>query len=316
MDTFGDRYYRDSGAVPFGGTLLMLVCGIVTAVVLACVYAFLSYHNPFVYISFLGTAFFGLVTGGAVTFGSVLGKVRNPFFTRLVGLFVAAVALYCCWAFYLWALLLDNSNLAMALGLQNAQLSFDPARMASLIQLINKNGLWSMFGGTPTGLVLYALWAVEAIIIVGAIILVAGGSDAPFCESCNDWTDETADLLALEKTDFAELRNDLEAESYSKLNELNTGEHDPADCLCLTLHTCPKCEEANYLTIKHTKITIDKEGDEQKEETDVVNRLAIPVELVERLQTAAEDNLVSSATETDNQTVETDDPDADDERPV
>jgi|GEM_PF-2165517 hypothetical protein len=41
------------------------------------------------------------------------------------------------------------------------------------------------------------------------------------------------------------------------------------------------------MTIKHVVVTVDSDGDEQEDETDIVNRLIIPAELVTHLQTAA-----------------------------
>lgn len=288
MIDYPERYYRDSGAVPFGGTVLMLVCGIVTAAVLSFIYAFLDYYNPFIYVTFLATAVVGLGVGMAVNVGATLGKVRSPLYARLVGVLSGFLAVYLCWAFYLWAAQMAIEELPVVAGFQEAKLSFDPSRMYAVVQVIAENGLWSIFGGTPTGWGLYAIWLVEAAIIFGAAVIVATGNDKPFCEECSEWTGQQENLLSLENTDFAQLRTDLEEERYERIDELCTGAHEPANCLRATLFTCPKCDNSNYLTIQHVVVTLDKDGDEQKEETEIVKRLAIPHELVTRLNSMAE----------------------------
>ena len=287
MDDLNERYYRDSGAVPLFGTVLMMGCGIVAATVLSFIYAFVAYWNPLVYITVVATGLFGLGVGIAVNAGATLGKVQNPLYARLVGVVMGLLSVYLCWAFYLWAAQKGDVELCLRLGIQAPELSFDPMRMYEVIQWIADNGLWSMFGGTPKGWGLYSLWAIEAAVIFLATVVIAGGNESPFCEPCNAWTDDAENLLQLENTNYEDLRLDLEEERYERLDELHTGQHNPKDCLRVTLHTCPKCDESNFMTIKHVEVTVDSDGDEQEDETDIVNRLIIPAELVTHLQTAA-----------------------------
>jgi len=287
VENLGERYYRDSGAVPLFGTVFMLGCGIVAATVLSFIYAFVVYWNPFVYVSVVATGLFGLGVGIAVNVGGTLGKVRNPLYARLVGVVMGLLSLYLCWAFYLWAAQKGDADMCRQLGILEPELSFDPMRMYELIQWIADNGLWGMFGGTPTGWGLYSLWAIEAAIIFLATVVIAGGNESAFCEPCNVWADDAENLLQLENTGYEDLRSDLEDERYERLDELHTGEHNAKDCLRVTLHTCPKCDESNFMTIKHVVVTLDNDGDEQEDETEIVNRLIIPAELVTHLQTAA-----------------------------
>jgi hypothetical protein len=265
----------------------MMGCGIVAATVLSFIYAFVDYWNPFVYVTVVATGLFGLGVGIAINIGATLGKVRNPLYARLVGVVMGLLSLYLCWAFYLYAVLKADPELCLIVGLQQPEFFFDPLRMYALIQWIAENGLWGMFGGTPTGWALYGLWFVEAAIIFIATVVVASGNESPFCEPCNAWTDDADNLLQLENTDFEEFRRDLEDERYERIDELHTGQHDAKDCMRVTLHTCPKCDESNFMTIKHVEVTLDNDGDESEDETDVVKRLMIPAELVTHLKAAA-----------------------------
>jgi hypothetical protein len=151
VENLDERYYRDSGAAPLFGTVLMMGCGIVAATVLSFIYGFVAYWNPFVYVTVVATGLFGLGVGIAVNVGATLGKVRNPLYARLVGVTMGLLSLYLCWAFYLYAVLKANPELCPIVGLQQAEFFFDPSQMYALIQWIGDNGMWSMFGGTPKG---------------------------------------------------------------------------------------------------------------------------------------------------------------------
>lgn len=301
MSSLGERYYRDSGAVPFAGTLLMMGCGVVAAGVLSIVYGFLDYYNPLIYVTGIGTVVLGIGTGGAITFGSTLGKVRNRMYARIVGVVVGCLTVYLAWVWYLWAAQMDLRELHEAIGLRQAELSFDPSRMLELIKLIADNGLWSIFGANPTGLVLYALWLVEAGLILGFTVMVAAGNDSPFCEPCNEWTDDDENVVVLQNTGHAELVRDLEDEQYEVLDRLRTEALDPNDCLLVTLHTCPNCDESNYLSITHVLTTVNKKDEEEKAETEVIKNLWIPADLVELLKTAVPTDEATSETPVDSE---------------
>jgi hypothetical protein len=45
--------------------------------------------------------------------------------------------------------------------------------------------MWEIGGATPTGGALYAIWGIEALIILVPAILIALSADTPFCEPCN-----------------------------------------------------------------------------------------------------------------------------------
>ena len=284
MNNPGERYYRDSGAVPFAGTLLMVGCGVVAAGLFSIVYGFLDYYNPFIYLTGIGTVVLGVGTGAAITFGSTLGKVRNRLYARIVGAVVGSLAVYMAWVWYLWAAQREIPKLHQAIALHQAELSFDPSQMLELIRLIADEGLWSIAGATPSGIVLYALWFVEAGIIFGFTYSVAAGNDSPFCEPCNEWTDDDDNLIVLQNTAHAELVRNLEDEQYERLEHLRAETHDPHDCLLVTLHICPNCDESNYLSITHVLTTVNKKDEEEK--TEVIKNLWIHADLVDLLRTA------------------------------
>ncbi|AWM33131.1 hypothetical protein [Hymenobacter nivis] len=56
---------------------------------------------------------------------------------------------------------------------------------------INETGTWSLKSTTPSGLVLWAIWLIEATIIVGgAYLMAAAQAQEPFSEATGAWADE------------------------------------------------------------------------------------------------------------------------------
>lgn len=278
MSTVASRYYRASGAVPFGGILMMLSGGFVCGLVLSILYALLCWYNPFVYLTFLATFFFGGGIGWSVQAASRAGQVRNKLFNVLVSGFLASLSMYLCWVWFV--AVVD----AQVVGFANASLLFAPDSLFTVIDLIAANGIWEMFGATPKGGVLYTLWLIEAGLVVGTAVLVSTNITAPYCEYCRRWTTETAGAASLQHADHAGLRQQLEDGQYEILDTLREGA-DPLDGLCVTTYHCDECTDSSYITVKKVRITFDDKGNEQRNEEDVITHLHIPDDVRQKLLT-------------------------------
>jgi hypothetical protein len=274
-----DRYYRPSGAIPLAGTLLMLLCGSAAAAGLAFAYALLTAFNPFVYLTALGTVVFGVGVGGAVVFGAMAGKVRHQAFIVIVAACAALVGLYLTWVFYIPYIL-------GRMGLPGVPFVFEPKYVFEAIRTLGQNGVWEIFGWSPTGWQLFAFWVLEAAIILGGAVIVAAASRKPFCEACGRWTNEEKLARPLALTDPDLLRATLENERFEILDDLRDHECAPDNALRATLHTCPQCADSDFLTVAHVRVTTGKDGNVQTQTTEIIRRLRIPHSLVEHLRVA------------------------------
>jgi hypothetical protein len=272
-----DRYYRPSGAVPFVGTLLMLLCGGAAAAVLSFVYGLLTAYNPYVYVTFLATVLFGLGMGAAVVAGAVVGNVRNRAFVAVVAACVGLAGLYLSWAVYIPYVLRQ-------MGWKGAPFIFEPEYLFTIIQAFGETGVRKIHNWVPKGWILYSLWLTESALVLGASLTLALAPRKPFCEFCRRWTSEDKPDRPLALADPDRLRIALENERYEVLDELREGESALENCLRVTLHTCPRCAESNYLTVSHVQLTTDRQGNVQTKSTDLVQRLRIPESLVEHLR--------------------------------
>ena len=271
-----DRYYRPTGAVPAPGTVLMLACGTVAAAALACVYTLLTRYNPLVYVTVLGTCAFGAGIGWAVRCAAKQGKVRNRTFAIIVGAVLGAIGLYLSWAGYLWLFLREV--------VPGAPMIFDPVFLFGLLQEVAANGPWEMNGWQPVGAQLYAIWAVEAGIVLFLAAATAGSSTIPFCEACDRWTEKQSPVdLAYARPE--PLVRDLERERYEILDDLRRGPIETANRLQAIVQRCPQCRDAYYLTIEHIEHVTNANGQTAKKTNAVLGNLRIPEEIAERLHT-------------------------------
>ncbi|MFG0335438.1 MAG: YrzE family protein [Maioricimonas sp. JB049] len=271
-----ERYYRNAGAVPFKGTMMMLIAGGLTAIVLSFVYAVVDYYNPFIYFTFIATALLGAAIGGAVSWGGTVGAVRNRGFRLLVGIACGLIGVYFSWVWFILILAEWNPE-AIAL---------DPLQMVNFIQFLAINGVWEIQGSRPTGMALYAIWLIEAAMIFGIAATTAGQAIEPYCEPCGRWTEAVEEVLFLPHTDPAALQVDLEEERYEALDKLSDAEVDRGDCLTVTLRKCPECDESNFLSVGHLTVTQTKEGP-QVNTKPLITGLCVPDEVVERIRERA-----------------------------
>lgn len=259
-------YYEESGKVPPAGPVIALLLGIATALALSFVYAYAVNYIPFIYLNFLLTGFLGVAVGAVVAMGGGLGKIRNRNVVIALAVLAALIACYASWVVtvYLWV------------GAE--AFIFNPSDLVTIIQLVAQEGVWSLKGATPTGAALYAVWGIEAAVIIGASFFGAIGaySEEPFCENCNQWTKvvELTDRLG-HPEDFAAFVQGLETKNYAVLTDLrNTNATEPVK-MKVDLLDCSSCSKVHYLRITLIVKGIDDDGKEEIKETVLINNLFI-----------------------------------------
>lgn len=172
-------HYEHSGKAPLGGILLALVGGLIAGVILGAIYGFLIFWSPFVYINAFITVGFGIGLGVSVGGLAKVGKIRNQGVVTILALVVALAAYYVHWSVWVGRMV-EAPVIA-------------PGELWAFVSTVNELGPWSIFGWTPTGFSLWAIWAIEAVVIIGVGAISAGGIiDVPFCEDTGQWTKESA----------------------------------------------------------------------------------------------------------------------------
>ena len=271
MDSEMSRYYQASGKVPFVGTVLMQLFGAVAAAVLGGLYALANWYSPRAFLTIFAVLIFGAGVGFAVNIGAKIGKVRNAGFVMLLGTATGILAVYFAWVVYI--------HLAFRnMGFQDLWI-WRPDFIFKTMQLFAENAT-----GTFTGWLLWACWVMEAGIVILLSLAISVANDTPFCDYCNAWTKKADDVASFPLTDPAALQGELEAERYEVLDELRkSGRPDPSNRLKAVIHSCPNCEDSDYLTISHATVVVDSDGNEETNDTELVKYLRIPRDVTEHL---------------------------------
>jgi len=277
MDSFQDsgtlssnRYYRPDGTVPAGGLVYGLLYGAVAAVVLGFVYGYLVQYNPFVYFNALATFGFGFALGFATWLGAKKGHLRSPGGAAVLGAVVGCLGLYVGWVAWLRALIGRSDESFWVI---------DPAAVWELIGLVNTDGVWTLMSWTPTGGALWAIWGVEALVIVGlsAVACRGGAASTPYCRRCSTWAEEVFSGVKVGPTnDPAALRSSLEGGEMAALSGLGSpDEAQLGDHTEIELSVCPQCGDVGFLNLTSVAVTIDKKGKEEKDKNEILENLIL-----------------------------------------
>ncbi len=277
----GGLYYKPSGEVTVTGLAAGLFGGLFVGFVLSFIYAYFFAYVPIVYIKFLCTLGYMFALGSVVGWLLKSGKMRNPVVGVFIAIIVSLVSYYVCWAVWLAALFgrsdVDVSAFSLALH---------PVVILNLILGINEHGAWKVGSSPVTGFVLWAIWFVEAsVVLVGPPFLTWGllTSD-PFCEHCGEWCDEDRGLISLAQSEGDSLRRTFEAKEFERLKAVGAKESGAQDWYRLDLHHCKNCDRTNALTVKSEKITFDSKGNSKIKSTDLIRKLLLSPAETENLR--------------------------------
>ncbi|HEX5056095.1 MAG TPA: hypothetical protein VFX02_06320 [Gammaproteobacteria bacterium] len=147
-----------------------------------------------------------------------------------------------------------------------------------MLQPLAENGVWTLFGSTPTGFALYGIWFMEGLIIAGFSTLMAysGLKDLPFCERCGLWTQSNHTSSPLEPAaNTDKLISQVEQNDFSSLTSLQKLDPSSQAYTQIELHQCPGCKRDGYLTLKSVVMETDSKGKNSKQQTTILGNLIL-----------------------------------------
>jgi hypothetical protein len=262
--------YTHTGTIPIGGALATIVAGGLVATIGGVVYAYAFHWIPIPYLNFLIALGFAGLIGGTVATVAKAGKIRSNGFVVGVAILMTLLGLYVYWGSYL---------LAMAgwgdVGLK----AYKPAVIYRFAGFLFEKGSWGLGkGGAITGWFLVLFWVAETgMILVVSLMASMAHANVPFCESCQQWTEESKAVAKLaadgnEPTWQQVLGGDLPA-----LADFSPAEGLAPVFVQLDLARCPRCEVSRFLTINKVQTTIDKNGEPSlKMEPLITNAMITP----------------------------------------
>lgn len=258
------QYYQHSGHIELKSPIYMLTLGSLAALIFGVIYGYVTLYIPFIYLNFIITLGFGGIVGFFVGLGGKYGNVRNLKIMLLFGFIVGLLAEYIGWVSWIFAF----SN-QQYLALFPADLFYAAIRIAD-------TGAQSIFDITAEGNGLYAIWVIEAAMIVGMSTIVARLtlSTTPFCEPCKKWIENEESFQSIEPiNDPAQLKTQLERHNIEALTSLKLKTSPLGDFTLVNIKHCSSCDNSCFLTVKSMRI--DPANTENTIEHTVVENLAI-----------------------------------------
>lgn len=283
--------YSHSGRLGAGLIVVPLV-GIVAALVLGLVYAYIDVYSPIAgYVSILFVLGFAVALGAAVSRAGAVAKVRSTGFMAAAGLLIGLLALYASWAGF-EAALLSKGDDAPADAPGYLDLLTRPVAVWRIAQLINETGWYSIKSATPSGVLLWIFWGVEAAIVVGGAALIAPGgiSDEVFCEGCDRWcapAPRPANLGLPADAQVLDQATGGDAAALDALEALPTVAGDEQAHLQVVMKRCGACSDTASFQVKLITRSLDKEGKVNVETKDLTPQHLVDDAAYRRLEALA-----------------------------
>lgn len=262
--------YKHSGAVTVTGVMWGLVSGGVAAAAMGFMYTYAIVWIPFIYVNFLLTIGFGLLTGWAVSVGAKAGKLRNMPVAGLLGAFCGFLGLWTAWAVDPMARMGRMADVSMG-----PQFGF--GTLFDYMAVLYENGSWGIKKATVSGIFLGLIWIIEAgIIVIGAALVTPGRlSDLAFCEPCDVWTRVQTNLRTITLEGSEPVLARIGEGDVAALRDAKRADAGAAGFLRVDLSTCPSCANSAYLTLTLVQKKVDDKGKESTDEKAVLQNMAI-----------------------------------------
>jgi hypothetical protein len=274
-------YYKPSGAITTSGVVLGLLGGLLVGVISAFVYSYIISYLPFVYLTFLCTIGYAIVLGVSVGQLMKWGNNRNSSVCLLVSIVVTFVSYYFSWA--VWLSVAVSSDQVSVSSLTLAQ---QPLLLWDVLLRVNEIGAWAMQGATFSGFALWAVWLIEALIIMIASPVIAWSAltSDPFCEACETWCVEEKKIITLGEGEPSELKRRFEAKDFEYLKSLGPRAEKATAWYSLDLYNCPSCNTSNALSVWIDKIEVDSKGKSKVKSISFVSKLLLNTNEVSHLR--------------------------------
>jgi len=276
------RYYQPSGRLSLKALLLAPLALPVVALA-ATVYSYVTLYLPIIgYVTVLLTVGLGFAVAAVATMVLKRGRVRSVPFALLI---TAGLGLFTTWFMWMtWGYALVHQN--------DGELPFVallwPPNLWELISIVNDKGAWNIHGATPTGFVLWVLWAVEAAIIIG-LPVVTGLAVArePFCEHCDAWCTHTKGAFVTSTVVKEEAAEHLERHDFAWLLSFTALQGQPETFTRWDLFECG-CRATNAVSAVDVTVGVDSNGKAKVTETPLLAALLLPPDVLPAFHAVAQ----------------------------
>ena len=277
-------YYKPSGKIPAKGIFISLITAFAITVILSIIYIALQWFIPFIYLNFFIAAGLGFGVGSGVFIAIGSGKIRNTTYEFVLAVLCGLLAWYCQWA--LFVSLLSEAEGSMGGGMW-VRSSFNltgfwsvlthPEILFQAMLSLNDVGTFTLKHNIVSGTLLWAVWVIEALIIIGAPILfsLSGRSTSPFSELNDQWMEER-DVEGKLKTvtDSDQMIKELNTGNLKSLKDFLPADDLSNDYATLQIYESPG-DPVSYISVTNISHKADKKGALKKETKTVIEYFRI-----------------------------------------
>lgn len=280
--------YVFSGRTPLFGLIFGTAAGVAAALVLSVLYVLGTVFIPIIQLEVLLTVAFGAAIGAAT--GGVMHffKVRSLLTVALVSFCLGVFGWLVSWPPWIYTVFWQADVPISPLDVLN------PFFLMEAIPQIYENGTWSIGSSSTSavsGLLLGAVWVLEAAIIVGMATFVgaAMSGDRVFCERCETWCTMLRDQGLYDQAALDGIRDALaQRADLSLLSSapLPTEPMEPRRWGSLKLGFCPSCGETNVVGLELVSQTVNSKGQAELHNVEHLGYLCISRDQMQSLRSA------------------------------
>jgi hypothetical protein len=236
---------------------------------------------PLIYAHVVFVGGYGWLIGAGAAVGAKQGKVRDRRMAGWVTIVAMAIGYYAACAFWL-ALVFDSSVVDF----------IKPATLWRAMVQAGETGTWSLTREgllaeqRVNGIMLWLIWAAEAIGIFGMAWMIAGrrAPNYAFCDDCNTWCDKGRRLHSYGGVSGVEVKLKLAQWDWKFLATLARPQHRQMRRVDLEHYIC-KCGRTHALAVRQVMITAKATGRVEKKVM-VMEKLLVSAEEVATIEAA------------------------------
>lgn len=163
-DKIQGDYYEEPLKESVKGLLLSLIFLLLWVLFFSYTYGVFIAFSPLIYINLFICIGFGMALSLGVKVATSLFSVVKKKTILILSVLLGTLGVYLSWAIYI--LFFISENPVFQYSIKEYISVLNPFYLVDLLVKINTLGVWSIFGVTFTGGVLWLIWLIEALIIL------------------------------------------------------------------------------------------------------------------------------------------------------
>ncbi len=260
--------YQLSGRIGLGW--LLPIVGLIPAATIGLIYAYANVYNPLIYIQFLLAAMLPVGAVFPIAYLAKPFKCRSVAFMRVAGVLTGIASLVFAWMFFMPVLFISNGMEGMSIP----YFFVNPSEISVTVQALSAEGYYSIGSFTPTGIILWIAWLIEAGIVISGSWKIADTKirDLAFCEDCNTWC-EPSEAVAI-PADVGGIASAVRKQGLSMVTEVAAPSEGAKRWVVLSSQECSSCQQMAVFSAEELKDAVNDDGN-----TETVSKTLIPMSL-------------------------------------